>query len=65
MSRERVVTLRRMIQQTKHCVEEALAIVERSEDARCAIDDLEQAGLLIGKCLKDARDYARAKGDLR
>jgi hypothetical protein len=41
------VTLRRTIQQIGHCVEEALAVVENDEPVQCAIDDLEQAMMLI------------------
>lgn len=59
--RERTVTLRRMIQQVKHCTEEALSVIEREEDTRCAIDDLEQAATLIDRCLADARDYQKVR----
>ncbi len=53
MKETRIVTVRRHLQQAKHCVEEALSIVERDEDARCAIDDVEQAiALLKGPILK-------------
>lgn len=58
---DRTITLRRMIQQTGHCVAEALSIVEKGEDTRCAIDDLEQAGMLIEKCLEDARNFHKLK----
>lgn len=61
MARERTVTLRRMIQQVKHCTEEALSVIERDEDTRCAIDDLEQAATLIDRCLEDARDYQKVR----
>ncbi len=61
MKNERTVTLRRMIQQVVHCAEEALSVVERDEDTRCAIDDLEQAEMLIEKCLADARDFNTLK----
>lgn len=62
MSRnDRQGTLRRMIQQAGHCIDEARSIVERNEDGRCAVDDLEQAKLLVEKCLADARDWARAQ----
>jgi hypothetical protein len=46
---KRQVTLRRLLEQTKHCVEEALSIVEQGEDVECAIDDIEQAQELIEK----------------
>lgn len=62
MKSNRTVTLRRMVQQVKHCVEEALAVVENTEDTRCAIDDLEHARALLDQCIADARDYAMARG---
>jgi len=43
----RDVTLRRTVEQVKHCVEEALSVIERSEDSRCALDDLQQAAQLL------------------
>ena len=43
----RTVTLRRTLQQMLHCVDEALSIVENNEDPRCALDDLEQAEVLL------------------
>lgn len=55
MKNERRVTLRRTIQQVKHCVEEALSVVERDEDIRCALDDLDQAEALLEKCTETAR----------
>lgn len=61
MKNDRNVTLRRMVQQVGHCVAEALSVIERDEDTRCAIDDLQQAELLIEKCLQDARDYHKVK----
>lgn len=48
----RDVSLRRTIQQVGHCVAEALSVVEKGEDRRCAIDDLEQARQLIDVALK-------------
>lgn len=41
------VTVRRNLEQIKHCVEEALSIVIHREDPRHALDDLEQARQLI------------------
>lgn len=55
----RTVTLRRLLQQTKHCVEEALSVVENSEDERCALDDLKQAEMLIEKCIEDVKSLHR------
>lgn len=57
---DRRITTRRTVQQIKHCVEEALAIIERNEDARCAVDDLDQAGALIAQVLKTLRAEAKA-----
>jgi hypothetical protein len=48
----RLVTIRRTVQQIKHCVDEALAVIENEEDAGCAIDDLQQAYVLIEVALK-------------
>ena len=48
MGNDRNVSMRRTLEQAKHCVEEALSVVERGEDSRCALDDLAQAGELIG-----------------
>lgn len=47
MSTDRNVTLRRNVEQVKHCVEEALSVMDHGEDLRCAVDDLEQARQLI------------------
>jgi hypothetical protein len=44
---KRDLTIRRSLQQVKHCVEEALAVVEANEDRGHAVNDLEQAVLLI------------------
>lgn len=50
-SKNRDVTVRRNLQQVKHCVEEALSVVENGEDRECALDDLQQAMLLIDVCM--------------
>lgn len=47
MSQSRQVTLRRNLQQALHCVQEALSVVERDEDLRCAVDDVKHARLLL------------------
>jgi hypothetical protein len=52
MGRDRNVTIRRNVQQAKHCVEEALSVIETNEDPRCAADDLKQAAILIEEILK-------------
>lgn len=49
----RNVTTRRLLQQTMHCVREALSIVENEEDEDCAIDDLKQAQMLIETILNE------------
>jgi len=59
MGPTRTVSLRRSVQQAKHCVQEALDAIGHGEDAGCAIDDLEQAKLLIDECLK------RIRGEMR
>ncbi len=56
MTDERVITTRRTIQQIVHCAEEALGVIEREEDIRCAIDDLNQARELIDTALRKIRD---------
>lgn len=47
MTKPESVTLRRNLQQAKHCIEEALSVVERGEDLDCAIDDTEHAQSLL------------------
>lgn len=56
---DRNVTTRRTVQQIKHCVEEALSIIERAEDLRCAHDDLRQAYELTAKVLADLKASSR------
>lgn len=53
---DRTVTTRRTIQQIKHCVEEALSIVEKGEDRDCAIDDLKHARGLIDVALENLKN---------
>jgi hypothetical protein len=43
----RDVSLRRSLEQARHCVQEALSVVSRSEDPRCAMDDVIQAAQLL------------------
>lgn len=40
-------TTRRLLQQARHCVEEALSVVEAKEDPQSALDDADQALLLL------------------
>ncbi len=51
------VTLRRNLQQIKHCVEEALSVIEHGEDHRPAIEDLEQAAQLLKDVLPQLKTY--------
>lgn len=44
---DRAVSVRRTLEQAGHCIDEARSIVERSEDIRCAIDDVDQAIQLL------------------
>lgn len=48
---DRNVTLRRHLEQARHCVEEALSVVLREEDPKCAVDDCEQAVALLGNVI--------------
>ncbi len=62
------VTTRRTLEQVKHCVEEALSVVERKEDPTHACNDLDQATQLIDVVLEtlraEARGSARARSSL-
>jgi hypothetical protein len=55
------VTLRRNIQQIKHCVEEALSVIEHGEDHRSAIDDLEHASMLLKEVLPRLKTYGTVR----
>lgn len=44
-------TLRRTLEQAKHCVEEALSVVMNDEAPKSAIEDVEQARELLGDVL--------------
>jgi hypothetical protein len=52
LSDKRLIQPRRTLQQIKHCVEEALSVIENKEDPRCAYDDLIAAQDLIAHILK-------------
>ncbi len=63
---DRIVTPRRLMEQTLHCVKEALSIYENKEDYRCALDDIEQAQELLVEVKKTIKAMAtgvdRARG---
>ena len=61
----KIVSMRRLIQQTGHCVAEALSAAERNEDPRHVVADLEQASMLIQEVLKTYRPMAKGaeRGD--
>lgn len=59
MGSRRLVSIRRRLQQVKHCVEEALEVVERKEDVRCAADDLLHAQELLKNVLPEIQAQAR------
>jgi hypothetical protein len=40
---DRDATLRRSLEQARHCIVEALSVVEHGEDVRCAEDNVRQA----------------------
>jgi hypothetical protein len=44
---ENHVTLRRSLEQTRNCIQEALSVVENSEDSSMALQDVEHALELI------------------
>ncbi len=50
-----VATLRRNIEQAKHCLEEALSVVVHEEDIERAVDDLDQARLLVDEIIERIR----------
>jgi len=49
---ERRISLRRTLEQAKHCVVEALSVVEHEEDPRCALDDAQHARDLLDIIIK-------------
>ncbi len=55
------VTIRRILQQTLHCVQEAHDVIVHEEAIASAILDLEQAQLLLERLLPELR---RHKGHL-
>ena len=40
-------SVRRNLQQAKHCIEEALSVLKNNEPTQQAIDDAEQAAMLL------------------
>lgn len=52
------MAVRRTMQQVKHCVEEAMAVIENDEHAQEAVDDLEQAQALLADVLPKLRSMA-------
>lgn len=61
MRNDRDITTRRLMQQAKHCIDEALSVVERGEDTNCAIDDMKQAEHLCGSVLIRLKDMHRVE----
>ena len=59
MGRRRLVSVRRRLQQIKHCVEEALEVFEKKEDVRCAADDLLHAQELLKNVLPEILSQAK------
>lgn len=51
-----MVTIRRTLEQTKHCVEEALSCIVHEEGYEPAVEDLKQAQALIADVLKRIRE---------
>jgi hypothetical protein len=49
---DRNVSLRRTVEQIRHCVQEALSVVENDEDLNSALDDLRHAQGLIPEAMK-------------
>jgi len=43
----KTITVRRSLEQVKHCVEEALSVWENEESTECAYEDAEQAYVLL------------------
>ncbi len=43
----RNISIRRNLEQAKHCLEEALSIVNNKEDLKCALDDVKAARDLL------------------
>ena len=51
-SDDRLVTLRRTIEQAIHCLIEADSVLKNKEDPRCAADDVQQEQVLIHCVIK-------------
>jgi len=61
---DRVVSVRRTLEQAGHCIDEARNIVERGEDARCAVDDVDQAIVLLrDTVMPGLKKLAQAKAE--
>lgn len=62
MANDREVTLRRTLQQVGHCIDEALSVLEHSEDLECAVDDIEQAvAILQDRALPMLKSFQHAQ----
>jgi hypothetical protein len=46
------VSIRRNVEQIKHCAEEALSVIVHEEDAQNAVEDLSQAKQLIEEVIR-------------
>jgi len=57
---DRVISLRRSLQQVKHCIEEALAVVTYGEDLRSALDDLGAAQEILAVVKKRLFEHVKA-----
>ena len=62
---DRMVSMRRTLEQAGHCIDEARSIVERGEDVRCAIDDVDQAIQLLGQTVMPALKKMLGKGEYK
>jgi len=49
------VTIRRTLQQIKHCIEEAISVIGSRENAYFALQDVEQSAALIAEVLPRIR----------
>lgn len=52
---DREATLRRNMEQARHCVQEALSVVEHMEDLRCAMDDMLHASDLCQFIIRELK----------
>lgn len=60
----KVITIRRTLQQLRHCIVEADGVWARKEDPKLALEDLEQAELLLKHALKLHRMDPPAPGSI-